>query len=82
MIFKHIRKMSLRSILSGTGVALITPFKKDFTIDFTALEKLIHFILGSGVEYIVSLGTTGETSTLSKSEKLEIPKIRSNMTAG
>ena len=64
--------MSLRSILSGTGVALITPFKRDFTIDFIALEKLINFILGSGVKYIVSLGTTGETSTLSKSEKLEI----------
>ncbi len=64
--------MSLRSILSGTGVALITPFTKDLAVDFIALEKLIKFVLSSGAEYIVSLGTTGETSTLSKSEKLEI----------
>ena len=64
--------MSLRSTLSGTGVALVTPFKKDLSIDFTALERVINFVIDGGVEYVVSLGTTGETPTLSKEEKIEI----------
>ena len=64
--------MSLRSTLSGTGVALVTPFKKDLSIDFTALERVINFVIDGGVEYVVSLGTTGETPTLSTEEKLEI----------
>jgi 4-hydroxy-tetrahydrodipicolinate synthase len=64
--------MSLRSTLSGTGVALVTPFKSDLSIDFPALEKVINFVINSGVEYIVSLGTTGETPTLSKEEKIDI----------
>ncbi len=64
--------MSLRSILTGTGVAIITPFKNDASVDFTALEKVINYIVDGGAEYIVSLGTTGETPTLSKEEKLDI----------
>ena len=64
--------MSLRKLLRGTGVAIVTPFKGDETVDFSALEKLIDFIITGGVEYIVSLGTTGETPTLAKQEKLEI----------
>lgn len=64
--------MSLRKLLRGTGVAIVTPFKEDESVDFTALEKLIDFIIGNGVEYVVSLGTTGETPTLSKQEKLDI----------
>lgn len=60
------------SFLKGTGVALITPFKKDKSIDFDALEKVIeHCVLG-GVESLVVLGTTGESVTLSKSEKKEL----------
>ena len=50
----------------GTGVALITPFKKDKTIDFDALAKLIEHCITNGVNYFVVLGTTGETPTLSK----------------
>ncbi len=53
----------------GTGVALVTPFNDDSTIDFRGLEKLINFQIEGGVEYLVSLGTTGETATLSKDEK-------------
>lgn len=53
----------------GTGVALVTPFNDDSTIDFRGLEKLINFQIEGGVEYLVSLGTTGETATLSKEEK-------------
>lgn len=64
--------MSLRKLLRGTGVAIVTPFKEDESVDFAALEKLIDFIIGNGVEYVVSLGTTGETPTLSKQEKLDI----------
>ena len=67
--------MSLRNLLRGTGVAIVTPFQEDESVDFTALEKLIDFIIGNGVEYIVSLGTTGETPTLTKQEKLDIVGI-------
>ncbi len=64
--------MSLQSILSGTGVALITPFKSDLSVDFTALERLINSVIDNGVNYVVTLGTTGETPTVSKKEKIEI----------
>ena len=64
--------MSLKNTLSGTGVALITPFKKKFEVDFNALEKLIDNLITNGVEYLVSLGTTGETPTLSKTEMVDI----------
>jgi 4-hydroxy-tetrahydrodipicolinate synthase len=64
--------MNLRQQLGGTGVAIVTPFKEDESVDFDALGKLIDFIIGNGVEYIVSLGTTGETPTLDKQEKLDI----------
>lgn len=64
--------MSLRLQLRGTGVALITPFKKDFSVDYDALEKTIDFVIDNGVEYIVSLGTTGEAPTILKDEKKEI----------
>ncbi len=53
----------------GTGVALITPFKNDKSIDFSALERLIEHCIKNGVNYFVVLGTTGETPTLSKDEK-------------
>ncbi|HWK03734.1 MAG TPA: 4-hydroxy-tetrahydrodipicolinate synthase [Puia sp.] len=64
--------MALREQLRGTGVAMITAFKADFTIDYDALEKVIDFVIQGGVEYIVALGTTGETPTLSKEEKIAI----------
>ncbi len=60
------------SEIRGTGVAIITPFKKDGNIDFTALEKVINHVITGGVQNIVSLGTTGETPTLSIEEKKEI----------
>ncbi len=64
--------MSLKGILSGTGVAIITPFKKDETIDFDALGRVIDFIINNGVNYVVSLGTTGETPVLDFEEKKDI----------
>ncbi|MEO6683070.1 MAG: 4-hydroxy-tetrahydrodipicolinate synthase, partial [Ginsengibacter sp.] len=63
--------MSLRIQLRGTGVAIITPFKNG-QIDYSALENLIEFLIKKKVEYIVTLGTTGETPTLSTKEKKEI----------
>ncbi len=64
--------MSLRKQLRGTGVAIVTPFKQDESVDFDALGKVIDFIISNGIEYIVSLGTTGETPTLDKQEKIDI----------
>jgi 4-hydroxy-tetrahydrodipicolinate synthase len=64
--------MSLRDFLLGTGVALITPFKEDGSVDYDSLEKLIDFLINEGVNYLVTLGTTGETPTLSREEKIEI----------
>ena len=64
--------MSLRNVLKGTGVALITPFKTNYEVDYDALEKVINFVINDGVEYLITLGTTGETPTLSKTEKIEI----------
>ncbi len=53
----------------GTGVAIITPFKTDGSVDHTALKMVIDHIINGGVEYIVSLGTTGEAASLSSDEK-------------
>jgi 4-hydroxy-tetrahydrodipicolinate synthase len=57
---------------SGTGVALITPFKADTTVDFSALGQIIDYVIGGGVDYVVCLGTTGEAITLSGEECREI----------
>ena len=56
----------------GTGVALVTPFNSDGSVDYTGLKNLINYILNGDVEYLVSLGTTGETATLTDKEKKEI----------
>ncbi len=58
--------------LKGTGVALVTPFKKDFSIDFDALKKLVNHQIDNGTDYLVILGTTGESPTISKQEKQSI----------
>lgn len=62
----------LKNVLQGTGVAIITPFSSDLSVDYNALEKLINYIIDGGVNYIVSLGTTGETPVLSTEEKVSI----------
>ncbi|MGF7233175.1 4-hydroxy-tetrahydrodipicolinate synthase [Arachidicoccus sp.] len=64
--------MSLHNSLKGTGVAIVTPFKKDFSIDYNALEKIINFLIDNNINYIVSLGTTGEPPTLSREEQIAI----------
>ena len=58
--------------LVGTGVALVTPFHQDGSIDFTGLEKLVDYTINGGVEYLVILGTTAEAATLTKDEKKQV----------
>ena len=60
--------------LKGMGVALITPFKEDESVDYDALSRLIEYQIKNGVDYLVVLGTTAETPTLTEEEK---DKIRS-----
>jgi 4-hydroxy-tetrahydrodipicolinate synthase len=55
--------------LIGTGVALVTPFKQDFSIDIEALKRIVNFSIDGGIEYLVVLGTTAENATLSSDEK-------------
>jgi 4-hydroxy-tetrahydrodipicolinate synthase len=58
----------------GTGVALVTPFLEDQQVDFPSLERLINHVIAGGVDYLVLLGTTGESATLTASEKAKILK--------
>lgn len=58
--------------IQGAGVALVTPFNEDQTIDFEGLARLIDHQIDGGIDYLVSLGTTGETATLSKEEKQQV----------
>lgn len=62
----------MSTMFEGTGVAIVTPFHEDLSIDFNSLDKTINHVISGGVDYIVSLGTTGETATLSPEEKVEI----------
>lgn len=55
--------------LIGTGVALVTPFKKDFSVDIEALKKIVHYQIDNGIDYLVILGTTAENATLNDQEK-------------
>ena len=64
--------MNLRTQLRGTGVAVITPFTAEDAIDYDALGKLLDYLIENGVNYIVTMGTTGETPVLSKEEKKAI----------
>ncbi|MCA6494601.1 MAG: 4-hydroxy-tetrahydrodipicolinate synthase [Chitinophagaceae bacterium] len=68
--------------LRGTGVAIVTPFDEKEQIDFPALGNIINFLIKGGVEYIVSLGTTGETPVLDKSEKKDILQFTYETVAG
>jgi len=64
--------MSLRNQLKGVGVALVTPFQKNTEVDYDALSGVIDFVIEGGVDYLVTLGTTAETPTLSSEEKKAI----------
>jgi 4-hydroxy-tetrahydrodipicolinate synthase len=68
--------------LKGTGVALVTPFASNLTIDFNALERLVSHCIEGGVEYLVVMGTTGENSVLSTTEKQAVLKAVVEANAG
>ena len=72
----------LKKSLSGTGVAIVTPFNSQHQIDFTALSNIIEFLIQGGVQYIVSLGTTGETPVLDAAEKKDLLQFTYQQVAG
>jgi len=77
------------NLFYGTGVAMVTPFNTDGQVDYDGLKNLINYLIDGGVEYLVSLGTTGESATLSNDEKkkvwaftAEVVNKRVNLVAG
>ena len=62
----------MKTELRGTGVAMVTPFNKDKSIDYKGLANLIEYLIDGGVEFLVSMGTTGESAVLSTKEKLDV----------
>ena len=68
--------------LVGTGVALVTPFNEDLSVDHNALEKIVNFNIENGTNYLVISGTTGESVTITKEEKKAIVKTIKEVNAG
>ena len=68
--------------LKGMGVALITPFKEDESVDYEALGKLVDYQVQNGTDYLVVLGTTAETPTLTEEEKEKHYKLGSDSCTG
>ena len=68
--------------LQGMGVALITPFKEDESVDYEALTRMVDYLIENGTDYIVALGTTAETITLSDTEKKEVTRVIVNRVMG
>lgn len=66
----------------GTGVAMVTPFDADGNVDYTGLKNLVNHLIGGGVEYLVPLGTTGESATLDKDEKKKVWACTAEAAAG
>ena len=74
--------MSLREMFRGTGVAIVTPFDKEGSIDWTSFEKVINHIIDGKCEYLVVLGTTGESATIHGKEKQEVFSFVNKINAG
>ncbi len=72
----------MNSKFLGTGVALVTPFNSDLSVDHRALANIVNFNIDHGVEYLVICGTTGESVTLTKQEKKEVVETISNANNG
>lgn len=71
-----------KNIFQGTGVALVTPFRKQETLDFSKLEELINYVIDGGIDYIVALGTTSEAATMSDSERAALIQFIVETVAG
>jgi 4-hydroxy-tetrahydrodipicolinate synthase len=74
--------MSLRDQFRGTGIAIVTPFNEDNSIDWDSFSKLINFWIENKVEYLVVLGTTGESGTIHGAEKQEVFSFVAKEVAG
>lgn len=74
--------MSLRKKFTGTGIAIVTPFNENGTIDWNSYKQLINFWIEGKVEYLVVLGTTGESATVHGAEKQEVFSFVKNEVAG
>jgi 4-hydroxy-tetrahydrodipicolinate synthase len=74
--------MSLRERFRGTGVAIVTPFNADGSIDWPSFEKVINHIINGQCEYLVVLGTTGESATIHGKEKQEVFSFVNRINAG
>ena len=72
----------MQNKLKGTGVAIVTPFLPNGNIDFNGLENLVERLIKQGINYIVVLGTTGETATLTSQEKKEVIQCIKSKNAG
>ncbi len=70
------------SNLKGVGVALVTPFNEDLSVDYTSLEKLVNFNIENGTSFLVVLGTTAEAATLSSEEKKQVTEFIVKVNAG
>jgi 4-hydroxy-tetrahydrodipicolinate synthase len=68
--------------IKGTGVALVTPFNTDLTVDYVGLERLLSHQTKGGIDYLVLMGTTGESAVLSKIEKQEVITFCKKINAG
>ena len=72
----------MKSKFLGTGVALVTPFKSDLSVDYEALANIVNFNIENGTEYLVICGTTGESVTISKQEKKDVTETISKANDG
>ena len=72
----------MMSKFTGTGVALITPFKEDLNVDYDALTRLVEYNISNGIEYLVISGTTGESATITADEKTKITAHIININKG
>ncbi|ANH80944.1 4-hydroxy-tetrahydrodipicolinate synthase [Niabella ginsenosidivorans] len=74
--------MSLQQKFTGTGIAIVTPFHEDRSIDWASFENLINFWIENKVEYLVAVGTTGESATQTREEEQEVFDFVKKATAG
>ena len=69
----------MKKMFEGAGVALITPFNNDYSVDYESLGNIINLLIEKDVDYLVLLGSTGEAATISRDEKVEIVKFAVNV---
>ena len=62
----------MKNIFKGTGIALITPFNEDFSVDYIALKRIVNHVIDGGADFLVALGTTSEAPTLTAEEKQQV----------